>query len=337
MSAAAARASGLQSEQSDSYRFAMGALLIAAHLALGLSFFGIAPLMPLVIDDYGISRTTASLLVAAPVLLNALIGLPGSVLTSRMGLRRTMTISWFLMSALALSPFASNFGEMLALRLCYGVGAGLMMPSVAPLVMQWFRANEIAIVNTVVLVVMSLGIAVSIALAAPLAEWIRWEDVMGVFGAVALLGAIAWLFFGRERGHERDVAAAFSIPEVLDILRDRTIFLLVVGDALVFIQYAALTSWLPTFFYEFRGMSLEQAGLITGLLPGIGIIAVLVGGYLTFKTKLRRSFFIVPGIMVGLGGLGAFLLRDHLAISISVVILGIGTWIYQPILLTLPM
>ena len=84
-------------------------------------------------------------------------------------------------------------------------------------------------------------------------------------------------------------------------------------------------------------MSLEDAGYITGLLPSVGMLSVIIGGYLTVKLRVTRPFFIVPGNLAGMGSFGAFLLNDALTIQVSVMLLGIGTWVYQPILLTLPM
>ena len=42
-------------------------------------------------------------------------------------------------------------------------------------------------------------------------------------------------------------------------------------------------------------MSLAAAGYMTGLLPAVGIISVVIGGCLTIKIKARRPFFILPG------------------------------------------
>ena len=53
--------------------------------------------------------------------------------------------------------------------------------------------------------------------------------------------------------------------------------------------------------------------------------------------KARRLLFLAPGIMVAIGGFGAFLLHEPLAINLSILALGFGTWVYQPLLLTLPM
>lgn len=319
------------------YRFVIGALILAANVSIGLNFFSVTPLLPLVIDDYEISRAGASLLVALPTIVKALVGLPGSLIINRFGLNRSFTISWFMLGLLAFSPAAADFSTMILLRLLYGLGAGIMMTASASLIMQWFRPTEVPIMNTLLLVVISLGVAVSISLAVPLSNFMSWESVLGVFGSIGLLGAIAWSIFGKSGSAAQEASPIFTLRDVWQVFRNRTIFLLVVGDALVFIQYAAVTSWLPSFLHEFRDVSLEQAGYITGLLPSIGVVAVLFGGFLSMRIKSRRIFFIVPGIMVGLGGFGCFLFTDLYAIYLAVIMLGVGTWIYQPILLTLPM
>lgn len=319
------------------YRFVIAALILAAHLSIGLNFFSVTPLLPLVIDDYEVSRASASLLIALPTVVKALTGLPGSLIINRFGLNRSFTISWFLVGMLALSPLATTFPAMILLRLLYGLGAGLMMTASASLIMQWFPTNKAPIINTLLLVVVSLGVAASISLAVPLSNSMSWEAVLGLFGVIGLLGAIAWTLLGKTGSTTQEASSLFTLRDVWQVFRNRTIFLLVVGDALVFIQYAALTSWLPSFLHEFRGVSLEQAGYITGLLPAIGVVAVLIGGFLSLRVKARRPFFIIPGLIVGLGGFGSFLLTDLNAIYLSVIMIGVGTWIYQPVLLTLPM
>ena len=161
------------------YRFVIAGLILMAHACIGLNFFGVTPLLPLVIDDYAITRASASLLVALPTLVKACIALPGSLIISRFGLNRVFTVSWFMLGSLALSPLIGDFHLMLALRLIYGIGAGLMMTATASLIMQWFRPSEVPVINTLLLIVISLGIAVSISLAVPLAENISWEGCIG--------------------------------------------------------------------------------------------------------------------------------------------------------------
>ena len=256
----------------------------------------------------------------------------------RIGLRRVFTVGWLLVGLLALSAWAANFPTLLALHLGYGIGFAVVLTATGPLLMQWFPPREVLIMNSLNTAVISLGIALSVSTAAPIASLMGWQNTLGLFGAVALVGATAWGFLGRttEAGTKGNVPH-LSLNQISSVLRSRAILLLVAADAGVLIQYTALTSWLPTFYSEARELSLSQAGFITGLLPLVGVGAVLLGGFLTSRIGARRLFFTVPGVMVGVGGLGSFLF-GNLAITYSaVILLGIGSWLYVPLLLSLPM
>tara|TARA_B100000809_G_scaffold244021_1_gene269569 strand:- start:261 stop:911 length:651 start_codon:yes stop_codon:yes gene_type:complete len=131
--------------------------------------------------------------------------------------------------------------------------------------------------------------------------------------------------------------AGISLREVGAVLRNRAVVLLLAADAGILVQYSAFTGWLPTFYNEDRGISLSQAGFITGLLPLVGVFAVLAGGVVALRVASPRALFLASGLLAGLGGLGAFLLPGPALIYPAVVIMGIGSWIYVPKLLTMPM
>lgn len=324
-------------DNESAYRYLIAGLVLTTHFALGLNLFAVSPVLPLVIDEYGISRTTGSLLVAGPVLVQAAVGLPGSIVITRIGLRRTFSIGSSMVGLLSMTALLDGFVPILLLRLVSGLGAALLIASTGPLIMQWFRPREVPVVNTLFLVALSGGISVGVLSAAPISDMIGWRNVLGAFGAVSLLASVLWVCLGRARSAPAAGSMRSHIALARSVLLDRTVLLLVVADALVFAQYAVLTGWLPTFFHERRGMSLDRAGYLTGLLPTVGIAAVIVGGVSAARMRRWRLHFIVPGIMVGLGGLGSFLLTDTLAIAFAIIILGIGTWIYQPTFHTVPM
>ncbi len=308
-----------------------------AHFAAGASFQNISPILPLITEEYGISHTTASLLMGVVMIISGAFGLPAGIIVGRLGLWRTYTAGWFMMGLLTLAALSPGFEGLLALRIAYGLGMAVMMPATGPLIMQWFRPKELPIITSVNVAVMSLGIVVSVSTAAPLSGIISWEKVLGLFGGIGLAGAFAWLLWGKAKEGVGDMAASFTWEEVRAVLRNRTILLLGLADASCFSMYIALSGWLPTFYNETRGMSLTEAGFIVGLLPFTGIFAVLLGGFLPLKMRSRRTFFIVPGVLAGVGALGSFLIDNTAITYASVTILGLGSWLYIPTLLTLPM
>ena len=333
------------SDDSDSLaarrRLFMAAMTLAAHLAAGLNLFAVSPLLPLAIEDYGISRAEAGLLVSLPLLMGAALGIPGGMLVTRIGIRRAYLLGWIAMALLALSAVVPNFYTLLVLRLAYGVGLSLVIITTGPLLMRWFRPKEMLVMNALNHVILTLGVSLSVAGAVPLADLMGWKTTLTAFAGVGVLGAIVWNVAPKDqaRGYAGTdyQPAGISWREVGAVLRGRAVTLMVAADAGVLFQYTALTGWLPTFFSEERGFALSQAGLLTSILPFIGMFAVLLGGALPLRFDSFRGIWVVSGLMAGLGGLGAFLFSLPAAIYVSVMVLGIGSWLYVPTLLTMPM
>ena len=315
----------------------MAALVLAGHLSVGLNVFAASPLLPLAIDDYDVNRATAGLLVALPLLVAAALGLPSGVLIARIGLRRAFIIGWTAVALVSLSGWAPNFTALVLLRSATGLGFAFILTATGPLLMQWFRPKEVTVMNALTTAALSLGIALSVATAAPLAELMDWQMALTIYALPGIAGLLAWLVLGRVSGGTPMTGAGISLREVWAVLRNRTVVILLAADAGILIQYAAFTGWLPTFYNEDRGISLSQAGFITGMLPLVGVFAVLAGGVIALRVASPRVLFAGSGVLAGLGGLGAFLLPGPALIYPAVVILGIGSWLYVPRLLTLPM
>ena len=314
----------------------MAGMTLAAHLAAGLNLFAVSPLLPLAIEDYGISRAEAGMLLSVPMLVGAALGIPGGMLTARIGLKWAYMLSWASMALLALSVVAPNFYVLLVLRLFYGIGLAMMVAASGPLVMQWFKGREILLINALNTAILSLGVAASVAGAVPLAEWLGWRETLTVFAGIGVIGTVLWPFAPKDRESGLAQRAGISFREVFTVLRGRAVALLVAADAGIFIQYTALTGWLPTFFNEDRGIPLSEAGFLTSILPFVGMFAVIAGGTLPMRFSYR-SILVFSGILAILGGLGSFLLSHTVGIYVSVVALGVGSWLYVPALLTVPM
>ena len=331
----------------------MAVLTLAAHLAAGLNLFALSPLLPAVIEDYGISHKLAGLMVSLPMLVGAALGIPGGKLIARIGVKRAYMWAWVALALLALAPIAPNFWVILSLRLAYGVGLALVVVATGPLVMQWFRPREMLVINSLNTAILSGGIAASTAAAVPLSDLLGWKMTLTAFSAVGIIGTILWPFAPRDRGTGPE-RAGISVREVISVLRGRAVALLVAADAGIFIQYTALTTWLPIFYGVERGFSEKEAGFIIGILPFVGMFVVLAGGAIpllfeALRTRLAvfgsvgeylfsfQGVFVFSGILAILGGLGAFLFDTRWGIYPSLVVLSIGSWFYVPALLTIPM
>ena len=185
---------------SSRYRFVIGGFVVWAQFTPGLSILAVAPILPRITDEYGLTHATASLLIGVVAIVQALSSIPAGVIVGRIGVWRTYSISWPLMGTAVLSAVAPGFYTLLALRIVLGVGMAGILPAAGPLIMQWFRARERPVVSGFCQAGLSLGTMVAVASAVPLADVIGWQRALGLFGAVGLAGALAWIVWGKIQG-----------------------------------------------------------------------------------------------------------------------------------------
>lgn len=330
----------LESGRASEFPVGIAALILSIQFGLGVNLFAASGLLPLAAEDYGISNTLVSLFVAGPVLLQAVTGLPASSLVSRWGPQRTVVAGAVMVSSsVAMALFTSYFA-VLVIRLIAGAGAGLVIAGTGPVIKGSFSNRYLPLMNTLFLVALSGGISVGVSVAVPLSNWVQWETALALFGLVMVVPTLAWSLVSLDVSPSVASgvpARRLGVKEIRAVLSDRTVGGLVVADALVFVQYAALTTWLPTFLSQDRGIALEEAAFLTGLLPAVGMLAVVVGGVISYRFGPWRPLIGIAGLLVGVSGFASFLLQRPAAIAVAIVLLGVGTWVYQPAFHTVPM
>ncbi|MEX2375659.1 MAG: MFS transporter [Dehalococcoidia bacterium] len=328
-----------QPVQAQPYRVIVGAIVFVLQLSMGLSFIAVAPLFPLITADYNISSATVSLLVAATALVVAVGMIPAGILSAKLGWQRAMLLGGGLMSLVLLTPVAPNFIALLGLRIGFAVGASIMMATTPAVLMRWFPPNELPIANGVNLVGQSLGVTTSVFLAAYLAEGMGWRSALMLFGIVPFAGTVAWALLVRDREQAAGATppARLSIAELGAAARERTTLILGMGVAGGIGAFLGLSSWLPTYYHEEFGFSLESAGRIAAMLPLFGIVGSITGSALTVRLGRRKPLILSAGIIVPVAAVGSFISSDPVMLYTSVAVLGIGAMIWFPAALTIPL
>ena len=307
------------------------------HVAIGLNLFSAAPLFPLIIDEYGVSRSAVSLLMVLVFLAFTLCLIPGGVISSRLGTRRAVVLSGLLMSAGTLAPLTTDIPTLLPLRISFGIGGAILLPSTASLIVEWFRPTERGVMNALMLAAQGTGVATAMFLSVPLAEALEWRLVFMVYGFVAFAAMLAWLALGRGGRAQADAGQTMSAKSVLAALRERNTLLLsfaLVGPFAMFIGYS---SWLPTYYNEVFDMPLQQATAILALLPLMGVVVNMLSGFLLARLGLHRPMLAVPGLLFPIGAFGAFYFDNTAIILASIVLLGFSFWLFLPTVFTIAM
>ena len=318
------------------YRFVIEGSILLLQFAMGLSFLAVAPLFPLIIEAFKVDNATVSLLVGVSSLAVALALVPASILSARLGSKWSLILGGVLMGATGLSLFAGSFPLLLATRVSFAIGAAINLSATPGVLLRWFPTKELAVVNGANVIAQSLGVTTSMLLGPRLAGPLGWDGALSIFGATALVATVLWLLLGRDTG-AASTSAGFTLGDLPAVLGNRVIVLLSIGLAGALGAFISLQSWLPTFYHEQRGLSLEQAGTISGLLSLTGIIGALLGSTLPVRIPQRRPFLIAGGLGIPLFAAGAIAFDAPLLLYPSILVLGVIGWIFVPVVFTIPM
>ena len=147
-------------------KWTIEAALLLVQFGMGLGFLSPAPLFPLIIDEYDVSRAAASLLVGGTSLGVALALVPASILPARIGTRWAVTLGGALLASMLLTPLANSFVALLVLRILFSLGAAVLLSALPAVVVRWFEPRELAPVNGLGIVAQTLGVATSMSVAA---------------------------------------------------------------------------------------------------------------------------------------------------------------------------
>ena len=319
------------------YRFVIYALVVLMNFTLGVSFLAPASLLPLITDEYNLSHSGGAFVVTSITLVFMAGSLPAAIIVSRWNTRAVYGIGWALMGCAALTPFVGGFWALIGLRLVQGLGASVLTPLTAGIIMRWAPVREVPIVNAISLATLTVGLGAALYLGPIFAGAVGWRWAIGIEGLITLAGAVLWLVLWRERRVERVIGAEpVTMAAIVSVLRRRETWLLALAVVGPWAQFNTLSTFLPTFFEDVRGLSLQAAGILAAVFAFAGIPANILGGIIATVTGRRRPILIWSGLLIGAAGMTTLYAPVGIVLFMAVATAGFLQWVYEPTLFTVP-
>ena len=289
----------------------LGPVLGAILFLTGIFFlsFGarvlVAPLLPAIEDDLGLSHAEAGSLIffLSVGIFTAFLG--SGFVASLLSYRRTIILSELALGAalIAVGLSSSLWGLRLGL-LAMGLAGGLYVPSGMAVITNLVRPQHWGKALAVHELAPNLGMVAAPLAAVALLGWFSWRGVMLVVGCLSLAAGLAFARFGR--GGE--FKGRFPSPSILrDIARQPSFWIMAALISMGIGAEIGVYAMLPLYLVSEHGLEQTSANLLLALsrIPGLGI--VLLAGWISDRLGLRRAlavFLTASGVTVVLLGLG---------------------------------
>jgi CP family cyanate transporter-like MFS transporter len=283
-------------------------LLWLAGNGLRLAILAVPPILALIIVDLKLSGTEVGILNGIPVLLFALVSVPGSLLIARVGAVPALIIGLLIAGAgSALRGFAFNTLVLYAATVVMAAGIAVMQPALPPTVRQWVP-NKIGFATAVYTNGLLFGEIFPVVFAAALIPLLAgsWRASLVLWSVP--LAVIALVIFLFQPGGKR---AAVSRPRRwMPDWRDPLLWKLGLVMASANQLYFCTNAFLPGYL-----LSTGRTGMIASGLSGLNV-GQLPASFLLLAMASRWERKKWPLIVAGVCEL----------LSIAGILMGSGTF-----------
>ena len=302
--------------------------------AIGTEGFMIAPLLPKMAADFGMSVSAVATLVVVFTLALALSSPVTTLMSGRLNRRDTLLLAIGVFTAANLAAaFATGFNSLLVSRVLMAVAAGLYVPNANALAGALAGAERRGRALAIVSGGMTIAIALGLPLGAVVGHAWGWQ---ATFLAVALMGAVAFagILAGVPR-HGGGLPPVATIAERIGVIKQPQVRRLLAVT--LFWAIGAYTSYPYIAPYLSAVLGLGETGIgATVTLWGVfAALGVLTGGVLNDRLGANR---VVRAALVLLAAsfwlmAGATLLAPGTAqwpVMLAVAVWGFSVWAFFP-------
>jgi MFS transporter, Spinster family, sphingosine-1-phosphate transporter len=251
---------------------------------------------PLIQAEFGLSDFNVGLLGSAFTLVYALGALPFGLWADR-GIRKNVialgVAIWS--AATLLTGLTTNFAQLFVTRAILGIGEASYYPAGTSLLGDVFSREKRGRVMAIWAAGTAVGIAAGFAGGGLLAARFGWRSAFFFTAAPGLV--LALLAFrlreplrgaAEREGPRLEQVRDASLANLVRLLRIRSLRSTILSQTVLFFVIGADAYWLPTLLTRRFGMSVGEAGTLSGGVIVVGgLVGTLIGGYIADWRRKR--------------------------------------------------
>lgn len=245
----------------------------------------------------GLTNEEFGWVLGAFALAYALFEIPSGIMGDRIGQRAVfirIVLWWSLFTAL--TGFTTGLLSLIVVRFLFGMGEAGAYPNSSAAISRWFPAKETSRSMSVLFVGQNAGAALAPLIVIPIAIALGWRASFFVNGAIGLIWvAFCYWWFRNNPSEKKGVSEAERnyiesnrrfVPH-----REKFSWKVAFGSrslrglviAMFCSQWAQyfFIAWLPVYLQEGRGFSENDMKTVTSYFFFIGILGVLIAGFLS--------------------------------------------------------
>lgn len=291
---------------------------VLAALNLRPALAGVSPLLGEIMSDLSLSPAAAGAITTIMLLCLGLLGPLGPILSSRLGLDRTLMAGMLLLIAGVVIRSSGGVFTLYLGAAMAGTAIAFMNVIMPGLVKQHFP-DRVGLFTGLYVTSLVSGAALGSAVMVPLAQEMGWRWAAATTAIFALVSAIVWL----PQVLKPPVPPAPQAPRPFRaLMRRRVTWYVATYMGVQSMTFYIMLAWLPTIFTD-AGLSADDAGYLLGLTNVAQIAATLTVPLHAGKAKSQVPHVVGAAVITIVGYLGVLFWPTTLP-WLWMIVLGVG-------------
>lgn len=307
------------------YAWVILLVVYLASVAAPLNQFKVPPVMPVIMEAFGMSIANAGMLMSVFAITGFLLALPAGIIVQRFGLKTMGLVAvGCMVIGSVIGAFATTASLLLFSRVVEGIGMGLIAVVAPASIATWFPPDKQGVPMGIWATWVPVGSVLMFLLAPMMVESYGLQSIWWFGAGFALLAFVLYAILmkmppmaGKPGG-----GPGGEPPSLGKALSNRSIWLLGLEFACFNMALLAVNTFYPTFLTAEQGFSMAAASSTTSLIMVVTIFSAPLAGVLSDKIGSRRMLFSWPFILVAVMMIFPFSITGAV-ITIWMIALGI--------------
>ena len=268
-----------------------------ASVAAPLNQFKVPPIMPILMEVFSLPPGKAGLLMSVFAITGLALALPAGFIFRRLDYRVTGAIALLSITVGAgIGALSRNVETMLFSRFIEGAGLSLIYIVAPAVIAVTFEPAKRGRAMGIWSAWFPLGQLVGYIVVPQIASSWGWRSAWWFGCLYAGLTGVLFYLFVRPPSQKVDSGApdGFALRDMRPLLSNRDLWLLSLIFCCFNFAFISFRTWMPTFLYTTRGLSLVYASLLIGLMSPFAVIASPLSGWISDKIGSRKLICVLP-------------------------------------------
>lgn len=281
----------------DGFRWVVLSGCWLLYFVFGLSVTSLAPLVPEITADLGLSRADMGLVLGAWQFVYIFLAIPVGFALQRLGAGRMLILAAIIIAMSGIGrSLAESHWSLLAAVAVFGLGGPVVSAGVPQTVSKWFAGNQRGLAMGIYITAPAIAgiVTYSLTQSTLLPMLGDWRAVLRLWALCSVAAGVIWLLIwlaGRRISRAQSTHGAahkgYRLADAAGLFSQRNTWLLLAVGMGVFTIDHGLRNWLPEILRA-AGLTAAQAGYLASIAVVFGVIGALVFPALAVANRRRK-------------------------------------------------